>query len=173
MRARVLRGAVDELSVYDGPMRSERVEGFRTGELVAGGLRVEALLGQGGTGAVYRVKDERSGRKLALKQLQPPVDERRALVTPQFEREYHTLAQLAHPRIIEVHDYGFEHGSAYYTMELLDGDDLHERGKLPWQKACALLCEWRPRWRSCIRVGWSIAMSPRAMCAAPRIGAPS
>jgi hypothetical protein len=115
------------------------VREFHAGELVGNRLRVEAPLGEGGAAAVYRVRDEGSGRKLALKQLRPPADERRALVTSQFEREYYTLAQLAHPRIIEVFDYGFAGGSAYYTMELLDGEDLRERGKLPWRHACALL----------------------------------
>jgi len=50
-----------------------------------------------------------------------------------------SLSQLAHPRIIEVYDYGLERRSPYYTMELLDGEDLRERGKLPWREACALL----------------------------------
>jgi tetratricopeptide (TPR) repeat protein len=119
---------------------SERmVDAFRPGDVIRGVLRVEALLGEGGAASVYRVGDERTGRKLALKQLQPPDDERRALVTSHFEREFYTLSQLAHPRIIEVYDYGVERGSPYYTMELLDGEDLRERGKLPWREACALL----------------------------------
>jgi tetratricopeptide (TPR) repeat protein len=117
------------------------VEPLRAGEIVAGVFRVEALLGQGGAGAVFRVCDERSGRRLALKQLQPPDDARTALVTSLFEREFHTLSQLAHPRIIEVYDYGLHQGSAYYTMELLDGEDLHERGKLPWREACSILSD--------------------------------
>jgi hypothetical protein len=119
----------------------EQSESLRPGTSIGHGLRIEALLGQGGTAAVYRVKEERSGKKLALKWLRPPNDERRALVTSQFEREYHTLAQLAHPRIIEVYDYGVEQGAPYYTMELLGGEDLRERGKLPWRQACALLCD--------------------------------
>jgi hypothetical protein len=114
---------------------------LRAGDIVAGVFRVEALLGRGGAGAVYRVRDARSGRKLALKQLLPPDDDRRALVTSHFEREFYTLSQLAHPRIIEVYDYGLDQDFAYYTMELLDGEDLHERGKLTWRKACAILCD--------------------------------
>jgi serine/threonine-protein kinase len=93
---------------------------------------------------VYRVRDERSGRRLALKQLTPPDDERRSLITSQFQREYHILSQLAHPRIIEVYDYGIEGSAPFYTMELLDGEDLHELGKLPWRRACALLCDIAP-----------------------------
>ena len=56
-----------------------------------------------------------------------------------LEREYHTLAQLAHPRIIEVYDYGVDERGPYYTMELLDGADLERARPLPWREACALL----------------------------------
>lgn len=112
---------------------------YRAGDVIAGQLRVEALLGRGGAGAVYRVRDERTARKIALKQLRAPDDERATLLRSQFAREYHTLAQLKHPRIIEVYDYGVDRGAPYYTMELLDGEDLHERGKLPYRTACGLL----------------------------------
>src|SRR6476659_5592576 len=94
--------------------------GYRVGDSVAGHLRVEALLGQGGAGAVYRVRDERKGGRLALKQLRAPENEHKALLTSQFAREYHMLAQLSHPRIIEVYDYGVDGAFPYYTMELLD-----------------------------------------------------
>ena len=44
-----------------------------------------------------------------------------------FEREFHALAQLSHPRVIEVYDYGVDETGPYYTMELLDGGDLRAR----------------------------------------------
>src|SRR5687767_14253350 len=98
--------------------------GLERGAMVAGRFRVEAPLGHGGAGAVYRVYDERDERMLALKQLRRGDAEHAAVLAMQFEREYHTLAQLAHPRIIEVYDYGVDQGTAFYTMELLDGEDL-------------------------------------------------
>ena len=52
-----------------------------------------------------------------------------------FEREYHTLVRLKHPRIIEVYDYGIDEHGPYYTMELLDGSDLRELAPLPWQRS--------------------------------------
>ena len=55
-----------------------------------------------------------------------------------FEREYHTLAQLVHPRIVRVFDFGLAAEGAYYAMELLEGGDLQERSPLPWRRACAL-----------------------------------
>jgi serine/threonine-protein kinase len=112
-----------------------------TGRCIAGRFWVEEVLGRGGMGAVYRVQDGRSGKKLALKRgyARDPrkADKRKALL----EREYHTLAQLAHPSIIEVYDYGVDESGPYYTMELLDGADLDKRGRLPWRQVCALLCD--------------------------------
>src|SRR5690348_8995030 len=65
---------------------------YRAGDSVAGQLRVEALLGQGGAGAVYRVRDERKGGRLALKQLRAADSEHKALLTSQLAREFHTLS---------------------------------------------------------------------------------
>jgi len=56
-----------------------------------------------------------------------------------LQREYHTLEQLRHPRIIEVYDYGVDELGPYYTMELLDGADLDSAGRLALARACALL----------------------------------
>jgi len=58
-----------------------------------------------------------------------------------LEREYHTLAQLAHPRIIEVYDYGLDASGPYYTMELLEGRELSEAGRMPWREVCSLLID--------------------------------
>lgn len=110
------------------------------GTLIGERYRVEAQLGVGGMGAVYRACDVQSGRTLALKTLRLPSDARDALLVSQFEREFHTLVQLKHPSIIEVYDYGLdERGTAFYTMELLDGQDLRELPPPSWRQACALL----------------------------------
>jgi tetratricopeptide (TPR) repeat protein len=103
-------------------------------------FRVDAVLGRGGMATVYRVFDETTQRELALKQLVLAGDAtRRKEVMALFEREFMTLVQLSHPRVIEVYDYGIENSTPYYTMELLDGGDLRERSPLPWREACALL----------------------------------
>jgi hypothetical protein len=122
----------------------ERVAAERDGDLgpealIAGRYRIEARIGQGAMASVYRVRDEHTGEHVALKHLTPPNDPRRAFVLSQFEREYHTLCQLAHPSIIEVYDYGVAGEAAFYTMELLDGRDLREQGRLPWREACGVL----------------------------------
>ena len=109
------------------------------GSTVAGRYQIEEMLGRGGMAAVYRVRDLRTGNAIALKRgyARDPLraQSRRAVL----EREYHTLAQLAHPRIIEVFDYGVDERGPYYTMELLGGGDLSGRGAWPWKEVCALL----------------------------------
>lgn len=111
------------------------------GTLIANRYRVRKALGRGGACWVYEVQDEHLGLTLALKLLHPPSPTRRGASAALFDREYHTLSELAHPRIIHVFDYGVEAGRGFYTMELLDGQDLQSLGVLPWQRACALLCD--------------------------------
>jgi hypothetical protein len=111
------------------------------GERVAGRYQLHEVLGRGGMACVYRASDLTSGRQVALKQLVVPEHApERASVAALFEREFHILAQLHHPRVIAVYDYGLRaDGSPYYTMELLDGGDLRDRAPLPWREACSLL----------------------------------
>src|SRR4029077_9652482 len=101
----------------------------------AGRYRVEALIAQGGMGAVYRALDESSGVHVALKRR----TEGDARMARMFEREYHTLVSLQHPRIIQVYDYGVDGSSAYYTMELLDGSDLRRLAALHYCASCRYL----------------------------------
>jgi hypothetical protein len=108
----------------------------------AGNDRYEALalLGKGGMGAVYRSRDRQSGQIVALKRLTVATGEtRRAQLTELFHQEFRTLAQLAHPHVVRAHDFGIDEHGPYYTMELLEGHDLHELSPLPWREACTLL----------------------------------
>jgi hypothetical protein len=103
---------------------------------VAGRYRIEAELGRGGMGAVYRAFDEGTGQTLALKLLERGGERLIAL----FEREYETLAKLDHPRVIAAYDYGVaENGQRYYTMELLGGTDVAALAPMPWTKVCTYL----------------------------------
>jgi hypothetical protein len=107
---------------------------------IADRYEVHEILGRGGMACVYRATDASSGRVVALKQLlvgERPLE--RAAVAALFEREFHTLTQLSHPRVISVFDYGVNTIGPYYTMELLDGGDLRERSPVPWRELCALL----------------------------------
>ncbi|HMI91669.1 MAG TPA: hypothetical protein VK509_09925 [Polyangiales bacterium] len=89
-----------------------------------------------------------------------------------FQREYHTLAELAHPNIIEVYDYGVDAGGPDYTMELLAGSDLQQLAPQPWPRACALLRDVAAA-LTLLHARRCTATSHRATCAASRTGAPS
>jgi tetratricopeptide (TPR) repeat protein len=88
-------------------------------------------LGRGGMGAVYAVADPATGTRLALKRLD-------AGDRTRFRREFNTLAHLAHPRVVSVHEYGETDGRPFYTMELLDGRDLRDMACTPPEDACRL-----------------------------------
>jgi len=98
---------------------------------------VLSAIGAGGMGEVYRARDTRLGRDVAIKVLPPSVAmdaERRA----RFDREAQTVAALSHPHIVAVFDTGIHDGQAFVVMELLEGETLRERlttGALPVRKA--------------------------------------
>jgi len=77
-------------------------------------------------GEVYRARDLRLEREVAIKVLPPEVagDPRRIA---RFEREAKILARLSHPNILAIHEFGDEDGVVYVVTELLDGDTLQER----------------------------------------------
>lgn len=107
---------------------------------VGGRYLVEQMLGYGGTSAVYRARDESTGKTLALKRLSSHGDDRKKQkLMALFEREYHTLKHLAHPSVIEVYDYGLDQEGPYYTMELLEAGDLWDSAPVAWRKACVML----------------------------------
>jgi len=116
--------------------------GNSTKRSVAGRYSLLEQLGAGGMGAVYRARDEVRGREVAFKQLHSSeMDEQRRRAETLFEREYYTLARLKHPRIIEVYDFGRSDEGPFYTMELLDGQDLLQRAPLPYRELCRHLCD--------------------------------
>ena len=106
--------------------------------------RIEQLLGRGGMGAVYRARDMRLDRLVALKVVRAELvgdpDARR-----RFRREAQIVARLQHPSIVSVFDYGtFADGGVYLVMELVRGEDLRRvllrEGRLEPQRAIPILC---------------------------------
>src|ERR1700759_1972585 len=108
------------------------------GELLAGRYELTRRIARGGMGDVYACRDRSTGQVLALKRLRESARGERALVD-HFMREFHALSSLHHPRIIEVYDYGVDKSTPYYTMELLDGQDLRDLSPLPYRDACSHL----------------------------------
>ncbi|HMJ11823.1 MAG TPA: serine/threonine-protein kinase, partial [Polyangiaceae bacterium] len=118
------------------------VENQQTAQRIANRYDVVDVLGRGAAAVVYRVRDSVTGAVQALKQLLVTRGSRRFREsTTLFQREFHTLAQLAHPSIIQVFDWGVADARPYYTMEILDGGDLRQRAPLPWRAACRSLYE--------------------------------
>ena len=143
---------------------------------IHGRYRVEEEIGRGAMGSVYRVWDTATRRQLALKTLRRPdgSETRQIRAELWFRREFHVVAGLRHPCVVEVHDYGVDDEAPYYTMELLDGKDLREVEHQLTSRAAAGCCAtWRLRSRSCTRGGWCTAISSRATCAARSAGARS
>jgi len=101
-----------------------------------GPYEILASIGSGGMGEVYRARDGRLKRDVAIKVLAPQVLndlEYRA----RFEREGRAASALNHPNIITVHDVGFEQDILYIVSELVDGDSLRKLlrdGPIPTKK---------------------------------------
>lgn len=100
---------------------------------------LEQELARGGMGIVYRALDTLAGRAVAYKRLHVAQKSSYATCAALFEREYNVLAQLRHPNIVQVHDYGIDAVGPYYTMELLTGGDLFAAAPLELKRACAVL----------------------------------
>jgi len=98
-----------------------------------GPYQILAPLGAGGMGEVYRARDTRLGRDVAIKVLSPHLAASPE-VRARFEREARTISQLSHPHICTLHDVGHQDGVDYLVMELLEGETLAhrlEKGPLP------------------------------------------
>jgi hypothetical protein len=102
-----------------------------------GPYEVVGPLGAGGMGEVYRARDSRLGRDVALKILPESfaLDHERL---HRFEQESRTVAAFNHPNILAIHDVGQHNGSPFLVSELLEGESLRavlDRGALPQRKA--------------------------------------
>ncbi|MGH7536345.1 MAG: serine/threonine-protein kinase, partial [Gemmatimonadales bacterium] len=102
------------------------------------------LLGSGGFGRVYRVRDLHLEREVALKVLHPTYTQDPAVVE-RFRREAQLAARLNHPNIVNIFDIAGRSGLLWYTMELIDGPNLAQlverEGPLPLDRVLRLLRE--------------------------------
>jgi eukaryotic-like serine/threonine-protein kinase len=102
-----------------------------------GRYEVLALLGAGSMGEVYRAKDGRLGRDVAIKVLLPEFTSDQDRLK-RFEREARAASAMNHPNIVSLYDIGEHEESPYLVTELLEGETLRarlERGPLPLESA--------------------------------------
>jgi eukaryotic-like serine/threonine-protein kinase len=101
-----------------------------------GSYEILSPLGAGGMGEVYKARDPRLSREVAVKVLPAGLAaDREALA--RFEREARAVAALSHPNILAIYDFGEDDGVSYAVMELLEGETLRQRlaaGPLPARK---------------------------------------
>src|SRR5438876_8106104 len=98
-----------------------------------GPYEILSPLGAGGMGEVYKARDTRLNRTVAVKVLLQHVSNKPELQA-RFEREAQTIAALNHPHICILHDVGRHEGTSYLVMEYLEGETLAdriERGPIP------------------------------------------
>ena len=106
-----------------------------------GSHEITALLGKGGMGEVYRARDLKLKREVAIKIL-PEEFSRDADRVSRFQREAEVLASLNHPNIANIYDLEEESGSRYLVLELVEGETLADRvanGPIPVAEALAIV----------------------------------
>ena len=91
-----------------------------------GPYEIVSLLGIGGMGEVYKARDTRLERDVAVKVL-PQGDSTSDEMRQRFEREAKAISQLSHPHIYALYDVGSHEGTAYLVMEYLEGETLASR----------------------------------------------
>jgi len=105
---------------------------------------IEGEVGRGGMGVVYRARDERLQRRVAIKVLPPELAFQRD-IRERFTREAQTAARLSHPHIVPIHSVGEGEGLVYFVMGYVDGESvaarIRRRGKLPVEEARRIMKE--------------------------------
>ncbi len=106
-------------------------------------LEILEQLGQGGMGAVYKARQPKLDRLVAVKIL-PPEVARDPAFAERFTREARSLARLNHPNIVTIYDFGESDGLYYFTMEYVDGANVRtllDAGKLDPERALQVVAQ--------------------------------
>ena len=105
---------------------------------------LEGEIGRGGMGVVYRARDERLQRRVAIKVL-PPELAFQSDIRQRFTREAQTAAKLSHPHIVSIHSVGEGQGLVYFVMGYVDGESvaarIKRRGQLPVEEVRRIMKE--------------------------------
>ncbi len=114
------------------------------GQILNNRYTLEAELGRGGMGVVYRARDISLKRAVAVKVLPPEftMDEQ---FLRRFKNEVLNVARLDHPNIVQVYDVGQDGNTHYYVMQLVEGSDLHvevlRRGRFSLEEAVGIVAQ--------------------------------
>lgn len=120
------------------PLSGEAAVVFHAGQLIGERFQIEALLGAGGMGEVYRAWDRKLHRRVALKVLPAHLTQQPAL-QQRFQREARAVSALSHPQICPLYDMGREGERDYLVLEYLEGETLATR----LQRGPLSPAEWR------------------------------
>ncbi|MDP3774501.1 MAG: protein kinase [Gemmatimonadales bacterium] len=116
----------------------------RLADALGSAYTIEGEIGRGGMGVVYRAKDERLKRSVAVKVL-PPELAYRGDIRARFMREAETSARLSHPNIVPIHAVGDANDLVYFIMGFVDGESLglrlKRRGRLSVDEARRIMRE--------------------------------
>jgi hypothetical protein len=116
----------------------------RLQQALGGTYTIEGEIGRGGMGVVYRARDERLHRRVAIKVL-PPELAFQEEIRARFTREAQTAARLSHPHVVPIYDVGSEGDLVYFIMGYVDGESLggriKRRGQLPPEEVRRIMKE--------------------------------
>jgi tRNA A-37 threonylcarbamoyl transferase component Bud32 len=123
---------------------SEKPLPTRLAEALGTAYTIEGEIGRGGMGVVYRARDERLQRRVAIKVLPPELAFQQD-IRERFTREAQTAARLSHPHIVPIHSVGEGQGLVYFVMGYVDGESvaarIRRRGQLPVEEARRIMKE--------------------------------
>lgn len=121
------------------PFQAREIAAGRTRQLVIGKFVLVDLLGEGGMGRVFRARDSRLGRDVALKVIRKDKLSNPKVVD-RFEQEIHAAAQLNHPNVVMAFDAETSGENYFLSMEYVEGTDLtklvRQNGPMPMQHGC-------------------------------------
>ncbi|HEY9015767.1 MAG TPA: protein kinase, partial [Gemmatimonadales bacterium] len=116
----------------------------RLAEALGDAYTIEGEIGRGGMGVVYRARDERLQRRVAIKVLPPELAFQQD-IRQRFTREAQTAARLSHPHIVPIHSVGEGQGLVYFVMGYVDGESvaarIRRRGRLPPEEVRRIMKE--------------------------------
>jgi serine/threonine-protein kinase len=122
----------------------ERPLAARLAEALGTAFTIEGEIGRGGMGVVYRARDERLQRRVAIKVLPPELAFQKD-IRERFTREAQTAARLSHPHIVPIHNVGEGQGLVYFVMGYVDGESvaarIRRRGRLPAEEVRRIMRE--------------------------------